>query len=154
MCSAPGHCIQSGLAGSALKIGDRKRCLKGAGAGLAERWQAGRQAGRGHLPVPVNIQPDSVYRLRLCLLTVEVKPDINMLPQPFPTQGQDRTYTRERTDCLSDASQMRPINRIINNKLNCSFGEINWRRHVNMMHCVCVGCRKCILIFIIKSFIN
>lgn len=58
--------------------------------GVKNRWSQKvfkghqRRASRGHIPVPVNTQADSVYRVCPCPLSVEVKRDVNMPPQPFP----------------------------------------------------------------------
>ena len=90
--------IQPSLAGSELKIGDHKRCLKGAGRGMT---------GRRGSP-PSACKHSTRQRLEgspRVSSAVEVKRDVNMLPLPFPhtRTGQDRTgrpHGSEATDRL------------------------------------------------------
>lgn len=78
----------------AVKIGDRKRCLKGASSGTAERWQA----GGGHLPAPCKHSSRQRLQAFVCVSSLQRSNRTRTCsPSPFPpTQGQNRMCTQER----------------------------------------------------------
>ena len=84
----------------AVKIGDRKRCLKGASSGTAERWQG----GGGHLPAPCKHSSRQHLQAFVCVASLQRSNrtwTCSPSPPPTtPTHTHTHTHTHEdRTGC-------------------------------------------------------